>query len=232
MLITISLAEKHWKNIGILGGDFKETQILLRYYRSWRYKMKPRIALFISVALTAFALVTVGAVLARTRDTSQVAATEEPIVEEISATPTIDPAIQQAFNEREAAYQELINQANQRLAASQQTQLALQAQIQAQQTASVPVVETTTISPDDAVSIAAQYTGDFNVYSVETTVLSGNTVYKVVFSSGMVAYVSLDGQVLGVAPAKIAAAPTSGGGGGGHAGERGDHDDGHEGGDD
>jgi len=195
--------------------------------------MKPRIALFISVALTAFALVTVGAVLARTRDTSQVIATEEPIIDETSATPTIDPAIEQALIEREAAYQELINQANQRLAESQQSQLALQAQIQAQQSASVPVEETTTIAPEDAVSIAAQYTGDFNVYSVETSVLSGNTVYKVVFSSGMVAYVSLDGQVLGVAPAQIAAPSTGKGGGSGQGREREGHDDdGHEPGDD
>jgi apolipoprotein N-acyltransferase len=195
--------------------------------------MKPRIALFISAALTAFALVTVGAVLARTRDISPVAATGEPVVEEVFATPTIDPSIQQAFNEREAAYQELINQANQRLAESQQAQLALQSQLQAQPSVNAPLQETTSISPEEAANIASLYTGDYNLYSVETTMLSGNTVFKVTFSSGMVAYVSLDGQVLGVAPAQIAAATDDDEHESSHGGEHEDHDDDeHEGGDD
>ena len=49
----------------------------------------------------------------------------------------------------------------------------------------------------EAASIAANYLGQSDLYSAENTVWNGVDAYKIVFSSGYVVYVSLDGQVLG-----------------------------------
>jgi len=166
--------------------------------------MKSKIALFISIALTAFALVTIGGVVTTARSAGQVTETAAP-TQEMAVAPTLDPAIQEAFAQREAAYQDLIAQANARLEEAQQTQMALQEQLAALQNTNAPAEVTATISPEDAATIAAQYMGRSDLYSVESTSLYGNTVYKVVFSSGDIVYIGLDGQVIGVAPAQVAA---------------------------
>jgi hypothetical protein len=49
----------------------------------------------------------------------------------------------------------------------------------------------------EAASIAAKYLGQNDLYSAENTVWNGVDAYKIVFSSGNIVYVSLDGQVLG-----------------------------------
>jgi hypothetical protein len=86
------------------------------------------------------------------------------------------------------------------------------------QNTNAPAEVTATISPEDAATIAAQYMGRSDLYSVESTSLYGNTVYKVVFSSGDIVYIGLDGQVIGVAPAQVAEPDPSNGFGrsGGH----------------
>jgi len=193
--------------------------------------MKPKIALFISAALTAFALVIVGGVISNVHSAGAVVQTTAAPTEEAVITPTIDPAIQQAVNQREAAYQDLIAQANARLEEAQRTEQVLKAQLAALQNPTVPQpAAAITIAPEDAAGIAAQYMGRADLYSVETSILNGNTVYKVVFSSGDIVYLSLDGQVLGVAPAPVTVAPNngSGGSGGGHEQEH-EHDgEGHD----
>ena len=49
----------------------------------------------------------------------------------------------------------------------------------------------------EAASIAANYLGQSDLYSAENTVWNGVDAYKIMFSSGYVVYVSLDGQILG-----------------------------------
>jgi hypothetical protein len=49
----------------------------------------------------------------------------------------------------------------------------------------------------DAANIAADFLGQNDLYSVENAVWNGADAYKVVFSSGMTVYVSMDGQILG-----------------------------------
>jgi hypothetical protein len=191
--------------------------------------MKPKIALFISAALTAFALVTVGGVISNVRTAGAVQEPTAAPTEEAVLTPTIDTSVQQALNEREAAYQDLIAQANARLAEAQQAQQALQAQLAALQNPVVPEAAASfSIAPEDAAGIAAQYMGRADLYSVETSVLNGNTVYKVVFSSGDIVYLSLDGQVLGVAPAPVTVSSDNGSGGSGGSGGHREHEDEHE----
>lgn len=57
-------------------------------------------------------------------------------------------------------------------------------------TASAPV------GPEQAAAIAAEYMKKNDVYSVESTLLEGVPVFKVVFSSGDVVYLGLDGTVI------------------------------------
>ena len=54
------------------------------------------------------------------------------------------------------------------------------------------------ISPQEAAQIAARYTGNSDLYAVESALFSGMNTYKVTFSSGNVAYVDLQGQVQGI----------------------------------
>ena len=55
-----------------------------------------------------------------------------------------------------------------------------------------------TISPQDAAQIAARYTGNSDLYAVESAVFGGMDTYKVTFSSGNTAFIDLQGQVVGV----------------------------------
>ena len=103
-------------------------------------------------------------------------------------------------------------------------------------TASAP----TQVDPIQAASLAAQYMKKTDVYSVESASINGVNQYKVVFSSGDIVYVGLDGNIISVAAAQPTVAPQpttavsvpllptraprhrSGGGGGGGEGEGGD----------
>jgi hypothetical protein len=156
--------------------------------------MKPKSALFISAALTAFVIAILAGVVAtfNTTKTSDVAAAASPT--DVQAT---DTATQPA-------------------------------------TATAP----TQVSPQQAASIASQFLKKTDVYSVEGTSLNGANVYKVVFSSGDIVYVGLDGTVISAAtptpqpttPSYNYPAPTTpkkhrggGGGGGGGGDDGGDH---------
>ncbi len=83
------------------------------------------------------------------------------------------------------------------------------------------------VTPEQAASIAAQYMKKTDVYSVESTSLNGVNAFKVVFSSGDVVYVGLDGIVIStptLQPTTVSVQPTtalqkhqgSSNGGGGH----------------
>lgn len=190
-----------------------------------------RTAFILSVALTAFVLLLTGGVVTavRARQAKPVV-TAVPTVETV-AEPTIDPAIQQAFDQREQAYQDLIAQANARLDQLQQANQSLQAELNAMQApptaeAPAPAAVPSGVSPQNAAQIAASYLGRTDLYSVEVSQYNGASAYMVTFSSGDIVYVSLDGQILFVKAAKGQIA--SGGGGGGHEHEKGEHEDEHE----
>lgn len=53
------------------------------------------------------------------------------------------------------------------------------------------------VTHQEAASIAANFLGQNDVYSVENVVWNEVDAYKVVFSSGTIVYVSMDGQILG-----------------------------------
>lgn len=104
-------------------------------------------------------------------------------------------------------------------------------QVEPTATAAVPV------TPEQAASIAAQYMKKTDVYSVESASLNGANVFKVIFSSGDVVYVGLDGIVIStetLQPTTVYVEPTTapqkhqggngGGKGGGHEHEH-EHDD-------
>jgi hypothetical protein len=197
-----------------------------------------RTALVISAVLTAFLLAIVGGVVytvrgvqtanaAKMADVSTPAAPADP-----QPTQGLDPQTQQEIQQREATYQNLIAQANERLLQAQQKQQELQAQLAALQTTtdnSAQAPAPVQVAPEQAAQIAALSLNQTSVYSVETTYIKGVMVYKVTMSSGDIAYVGLDGQFIGVQPAPVVQPSTrvlahnhSGGGG----------DDEHEGGDD
>jgi hypothetical protein len=74
-----------------------------------------------------------------------------------------------------------------------------------------PTATTSYLTPQQGALLAASYLGRSDLYSVEGGYLYGLFVYKVTFSSGDVAFVSQDGQVLRVVPAPSVALQTSSG---------------------
>jgi hypothetical protein len=54
------------------------------------------------------------------------------------------------------------------------------------------------VTPEQAASIAAAYLGQQDVYAVESAVIKSMTAYKVIFSSGAIVFIGLDGRVLQV----------------------------------
>ncbi len=149
-------------------------------------------ALYISIALSAFILVSVVGVGLAMKTQPQPDTTEV-----FGTVPVSDPALPKEIQEREARYQELIDQANQRLDKLQKENQSLQEQLT---TAGTPAQQPPTaleITPDQAVQVAANFLGDGRVYSIEGTLVRGVPLYKVTFSSGAVVYISMDGQVVG-----------------------------------
>lgn len=169
-------------------------------------------AFVISAVLTAFLLTIVGGVVFTLRGVGTANAAQAANTQALQAnTDTLpvqglDPQTQQEVLQREATYQNLIAQANERLVQAQQKQQELQAQLAAMRTTtdnSAQDPATVSVAPEQAAQIAALYLNQAGVYSVETTTLKGEMVYKVTMSSGDIAYVSLDGQFIGVQPAPV-----------------------------
>jgi uncharacterized membrane protein len=195
--------------------------------------MKQKTLLVVSIVLTVFVLTILGGVVSTVQGAGKAStATNTQSADLASPDPaTLDANIQQTIQAREAAYQDLISQANARLQQMQAEQEALQAQIKALQSQSSDPTSPAQVSPQQAAQIAAQYMGHSDLYSVETTSSNGATVYKVTFSSGNIVLVSLDGQVISVQSAPKASSSTqsrSSSSGGEHE----NHDQEHEGHDD
>jgi hypothetical protein len=187
-----------------------------------------RMALLISAVLTAMVVAVLGGVVYSARATELAKA--KTIVQQdvpqdfqqVNSSTGLDAQtqeqIQQTIQQRDAAYQALINEANTRLEQAQQKQQELEAQIAAMQAASAgasadaataaaqapAAVVPSLVSPQQAAQIAAGSVGQSNIYSVESASFNGIPSYKVTFSSGVVAFVSMDGQVLTIQRAKNA----------------------------
>ncbi|NOH01008.1 MAG: hypothetical protein HND47_03025 [Chloroflexi bacterium] len=83
-------------------------------------------------------------------------------------------------------------------------------------------LEPLVISPEQATSVAIDFLGDPNVYSVEVVNYEGAAVYLVTFSSGDLVYVSSVGEVIAntrIQPVVVVASGGNGGGGGGGGGD-------------
>ncbi len=201
--------------------------------------MPRKTALIISTLITTFVLILAVGIFFTVRNATQVKAagdqTNDPAslpTSDITTAPTLDPALVQTIQDREAAYQAMINQANARLAQAQQEEQALQAQLAALTqptiTPTVTSAPVSMISMREAAQIAASYLHDKDVYSVELVQLNSANVYQVTFSSGDLVFVSLDGNVISVERASNVASTRPS-----HSDdhER-EHDDHYEGGDD
>ncbi len=192
-------------------------------------------AFIISIALTTFILLAVGGIvyMVRAADTAQTAATGQTGAIELTAATNNDAAavadLQQALSDREAAYQQLIAEANTRLAQAQQDQLALQTQLAALQQSSQASTAQSMVTPEQAATIASDFLGQTSIYTIEPVTVQGVMLYQVTFSSGDVVYVSLDGQVVGsMAATQIASQNPGVSGSRGHEREHEneqDHDD-------
>jgi len=172
--------------------------------------MKQKTLLVVSIVLTVFVLTILGGVVSTVQGAGKAStATYTQAADLASPDPaTLDANIQQTIQAREAAYQDLISQANARLQQMQAEQEALQAQIKALQSQSSAPTSPAQVSPQQAAQIAAQYMGHSDLYSVETTSSNGATAYKVTFSSGNIVLVSLEGQVISVQSAPKASSST------------------------
>ncbi len=211
-----------------------------------------RTAFVISIVLTTFVLMAVGGIAyAVNLPATPQAQTEEDLAfdETTAGDPSLaqavapaaeqitDPALQQALNERESAYQQLIAEANARIAQAQQQQIELQAQVNALQGGAAPAAAQGQLTLEQAAQIAANFLGQGNVYSVEVVTIRDQSLYKVTFYSGDIVYVSMDGQIAGSASASFGlsagddsvtgggASILTGSGGGGGDDDHGENDD-------
>ncbi len=156
--------------------------------------MTQRTALILAAALTAFVLVLIGAVAVH-------AAQAQAALAAVPAVPaTVDPSVRALIQERDAAYQKLIQQANDQLQQAYQQEQALsqqlaqaQAQIQQLQNSSSPYA----VSPEVAGWIGLDIApGARLMRTPELVNFQGMTVYEVVLDAGTVYVDANSGRVV------------------------------------
>ncbi len=183
--------------------------------------MNPKWTLLFAGGLTAFVLVVVGAVAGRAA--AQGASPGQ--------TPTaIDPSIQAQLDQRDAAYQQTIDQANQQLEQAYQEIATLQAQAAPTATeAPSSVADSYPISADLAVGLALNLSPGARLQRwPELVDFQGTVAWEVVLDKGTM-YLDAANAVLlynGTATAAVSSSSGGGGGGGGeHEGGENEHDD-------
>jgi hypothetical protein len=191
-----------------------------------RFSMKQNTALMISLVLTAFVLTLVAGVVFAVRGVAgksqdaAVATDPASAAQDAASAPASDVQnLQQALQARDAAYQNIIDQANARLEQAQKEQQALQDQIDTLQAnaASNAAPAPVGISPQDAAQIAALFMGRSDLYSVESDTYNDASAYKVTFSSGDILWVDMNGEVMNVQLAPTITSSSNGSGfGSGH----------------
>jgi uncharacterized protein YpmB len=136
-----------------------------------------------------------------------------------------------------SAYQQMVNVKGKAAATPQAASQRVQADF-----APVPtvteIVAPLVVTPEQATTVAVDFLGDSNVYSVEVVDYEGAATYLVTFSSGDLVYVSSAGMVVAntkIQPVVVVASNSGNGGGsqdnnnGGSSGgeDHEDHDDDH-----
>ena len=179
--------------------------------------MSQRIAFFIAAGLTAFVLVVGGAVAGRMSQLPRPPAA--PSAEPTAAEEASPPADVQTLLEREAAYQELVRQANERL-----QKVYAESQPTAQATAAAFA-----ISPEQAAAIALQAVpGAVLLRLPELVDFQGTMAYEIALDLGMLYIDANTGQILyngtTTVPGPVTLASTSS-----HGNDRYEHDAGNSG---
>ena len=162
--------------------------------------MSQRIALFLSIGLTAFVLVVVGAAISIGRQ-----------VQAAAVIPTLDPQLLAQLQSREAAYQAMIADANTQLQAAAPTGVPTD----------LPTVTPTPepkypISPDLAAYLAlSSAPGAYLVKAPELVLFRNTVAYEVTLSTGRVYVDANNGAILWNGAVRI----TTGGGSGSSGGD-------------
>jgi len=130
-----------------------------------------------------------------------------------------------------SAYQEVVK-AN-AVVAEVTAEPEIQQEIVAEPTSALPEMPSI-VSPEQATTIAVDFIGNTDVYSVEVVKYEGGTAFLVTFSSGQLIYVSPTGEILAeseVQPVVVVSAPQQSNNNNrnsNNSGEHEDHDDDHE----
>lgn len=165
--------------------------------------MKPSKVFLASIFLTAVILVIIGAV------TSVVLANKNAAANQVAGTQTL-----QAYQEREATYSQLIEQANQQLAKANEQLQAMRTTQPAQpvidqQAAAAPAPAITAISAEKAGVIALQAAeiGQAQLKKPELVDFQGKAAYEVTFEKGSIYVDAQSGEILfnGTLPQEISA---------------------------
>ena len=159
--------------------------------------MSQKLMIALAVCLTAFVLVMAGGVFARVSGAS--AATDAPAA--------VNPAVAELWNQREAAYRELIQQANQRL------QSASAPGLNAQTAAAETPTFTPSTSPDMAVYLALTAAPGARLKRApELVSYLGTPAYEVSTTHGMLYIGAMNGAILynGAAQVRVASASHEG----------------------
>lgn len=173
--------------------------------------MKQRTAVLLSVGLTAFVLVVIGAVAGL--------AAQEARGQEPTPAPTIDQAIQEQLKAREAEYRAALEQANQKLEAAYQQLEEMKTEVPPTES---PEQELYPISADLAVGLALNLAPGAKLQRwPELVDFRGTVAYEILTTKGPV-YISATDAIL------LHDGTVSGGGSGGGGGEHHDDDDEHE----
>lgn len=182
--------------------------------------MNPKWTLLFAGGLTAFVLVVVGAVAGRAA--AQGANTIQ--------TPTaMDPSVQAQLDQRDAAYQETIDQANKQLEDAYQQIATLEAQVAPTPTdQAASVADTYPISAELAVGLALNLSPGAKLKRwPELVDFQGIVAWEVVLDKGTM-YLDATNAVLlynGAASVNNTSSGGGGGGGGGHDDGEHEHDD-------
>jgi uncharacterized membrane protein YkoI len=142
--------------------------------------MSQRIALFLSIAITAFVLVFIGAAIS-INQWGQAAA----------ASPTLDPQLLAQLQAREATYQAMIDQANAQLQATDPAASATST------LAPIPTATSYPVSPDLAIYLAQSVApNSYLIRTPELVSFQGTVAYEVTLNTGRIYIDANSGQIL------------------------------------
>jgi uncharacterized membrane protein YkoI len=144
--------------------------------------MNQRVTLLASIFISAFILVVIAGVIAAVNFTR------------VQASAALTPDVQQAIADRDAAYTDLINQANQRIEQLNQQVAALQDPT----SAAASALAQATLTSEEVAKIAQQAAGVDEILQQvpELVDYQGKTVYLVTYTDGLVYVDAQTGEVL------------------------------------